>query len=199
MLLKKLKFFGNKIIPAFLLNPILSLVNLAYIDIQSKLYGFTKIKIGRGVIIEGSILKAFSKEKVGIEIGEKVFINHGCILNTRGFHIKIGKNSSLNSYCVIDGHGGLTIGEAVAIAPHVRIVVNHEMPPVSNYLGEKIIPVPCETVIEDGVWIGAGVTIINGVRIGKGSVIGANAVVNKDIPPFSVAVGVPAKVIKQRT
>ena len=52
--------------------------------------------------------------------------------------------------------------------------------------------------IEDDVWIGAHVTVTDGVRIGKGSVIGAGAVVTRDIPPYSVAVGVPARVIKSR-
>ena len=53
-------------------------------------------------------------------------------------------------------------------------------------------------IIEDDCWLGSHVTVTKGVRIGKGSVIGANSVVTKDIPPYSVAVGTPAKVIKKR-
>jgi acetyltransferase-like isoleucine patch superfamily enzyme len=53
-------------------------------------------------------------------------------------------------------------------------------------------------VIEDDVWIGAGVTVVDGVTIGRGSVIGAGAVVTNDIPPYSIAVGTPAKPIKDR-
>jgi acetyltransferase-like isoleucine patch superfamily enzyme len=53
-------------------------------------------------------------------------------------------------------------------------------------------------VIEDDCWLGDGVKVLDGVTIGRGSVIGAGAVVTKDIPPFSVAVGVPARVIKTR-
>ena len=53
-------------------------------------------------------------------------------------------------------------------------------------------------IIEDDVWIAANVTVCDGVKIGKGAVIGAGAVVVNDIPPFTVAVGVPAKVIKHR-
>jgi galactoside O-acetyltransferase len=54
-----------------------------------------------------------------------------------------------------------------------------------------------DVFIEDSVWIGEGVSILKGVRIGKGSVIGAGAVVTKNVPPYSLVVGVPAKVIKR--
>ena len=55
-----------------------------------------------------------------------------------------------------------------------------------------------EVVIEDDVWIGSGVQINKGVRIGKGSIIGSGSVVTKDIPPYSVAAGVPCQVLKKR-
>ncbi len=66
---------------------------------------------------------------------------------------------------------------------------------------QKIIDqgVTCKgIVIEDDCWLGFGVKVLDGVTIGKGSVIGAGAIVTKDIPPFSIAVGVPARVIKSR-
>ena len=52
-------------------------------------------------------------------------------------------------------------------------------------------------ILEDNVWIGDNVTVLPGVTIGKGSIIGSNAVVSKSIPPYSIAVGIPARVIKQ--
>jgi chloramphenicol O-acetyltransferase type B len=55
-----------------------------------------------------------------------------------------------------------------------------------------------ETIIEDDVWIGHGVTIMRGVKIGEGSIVGANSVVTKDIPPYSIFAGVPAKFIRSR-
>ena len=57
---------------------------------------------------------------------------------------------------------------------------------------------PEDVVIEDDVWIGSRCVILGNVRVGRGSVIGAGSVVTKDIPPFSIAVGVPCKVVKKR-
>jgi len=114
--------------------------------------------------------------------------------------LKIGENCTINSFCFIDAdEGGLYIGDNVLIGPRVGI---HG----SNYIYEnKNIPIIFQGVvskgihIEDDVWIGSNSTILDGVTIGKGSVIGAGSVVTRNVPPYSIAVGVPAKVIKERT
>lgn len=115
-------------------------------------------------------------------------------------NITIGDNSSIQAYSVIVGDAkyGITIGSGVRIAPHVVIISsNHVFSDTTKPIytqgsqGEQI-------VIEDDVWIGSRVNITAGVHIGTGCVIGAGAVVTKDIPPYSVAVGIPARVIKSR-
>ena len=112
--------------------------------------------------------------------------------------ISIGDNVSFNEYVWLNAAGGIEIGNWVRIAPYSCIVsFDHEFADRDTPIklqGRRIAKV----VIEDDVWIGAHVTITKGVRIGKGSVIGAGSVVTKDIPPYSVAVGAPARVIKQR-
>ena len=112
--------------------------------------------------------------------------------------VSMGKNSSLNQGCNLYGLGGIEIGNNVRIACYTTIYsADHEFAnpnePVTKqgYVAAKII-------IEDDVWIGAKVNINKGVTIGKGAVIGGGAVVTKDIPPYAVAVGNPAKVIKYR-
>ena len=93
--------------------------------------------------------------------------------------------------------GGVTIGNDVQFGPGVKLASNHLIPPP----GQTISAQPMEKKgihIGDDVWIGANAVILDGVTIGNGCVIGANAVVNKDIPEYSVAVGVPAKVIRKR-
>lgn len=114
-------------------------------------------------------------------------------------NFEMGKGSSIAQNCSISGESaGVFIGENVMIAPNVVIVafshgfVSVDEPMVFQKNTEEAV------VIEDDVWISSNCTITKGVRIGKGSIIGANAFVNKNIPPFSIAGGVPARVIKSR-
>ena len=101
----------------------------------------------------------------------------------------------------------LEIGNFVSIADDVHFLV------AGNHMGEGISTFPMKTkvlgmgaesttkgpiVVEDDVWIGRNVTILSGVRIGKGAIVGAGAVVTKEVPPYSICCGVPAKVVKYR-
>ncbi len=135
-----------------------------------------------------------------IEIGDDTVIEWFAILKPqRNGFIKIGNNCQIGSYTTIHGAGGVTIGNDVLIASHVVIVANNH---IFNDTSKNICDQGLTTkgiTIGNNVWIGAGVSILDGVTIGDHSVIGAGAVVNKDIPPNSVAVGIPAKVIKERT
>lgn len=114
------------------------------------------------------------------------------------WNVEIGKNSSLNQGVIINGYGGVQIGEGVRIASYTCIhSVNHQFDDLDKFIvNQGYITSP--VIIEDNVWIGAGVQITMGVRIGKGSVIGAGSVVTKSIPPYSVAAGVPCRVIRTR-
>ncbi len=133
-----------------------------------------------------------------VSIGPGSHIHDYAMLMTYGGDIRLGANCTVNPFCVLYGHGGLTIGNDVRIATHcVFIPANHNFDDVTKPIRQQ-----AETrvgiVIEDDVWIGAGVRVMDGVRIGGGSVIGAGAVVTKSIPQNSVAVGVPARVVGQR-
>ncbi len=110
--------------------------------------------------------------------------------------VTIGDNTSIGEYSHMWGQGGIFIGKNVLIAAHCCISsLNHNYSaPIITFGGVIANPV----VIEDDVWLGYNVVILPGVTIGQGSVIGAGSVVVKDIPPYSVAVGNPAKVIKKR-
>ncbi len=133
-----------------------------------------------------------------VKIGPNSQIHDYAMLLTYGGNISLGANCTVNPFCVLYGHGGLTIGNGVRIASHsVLIPANHNFDDVSKPIWQQD-ETRLGIVIDDDVWIGTGVRVMDGVRIGRGSVIGAGAVVTKSIPPNSVAVGTPARVIRQR-
>lgn len=110
-----------------------------------------------------------------------------------GKNIKIGKRVFINSGCKFQDQGGISIGDDVLIGHNCVIAtLNHAMDPERR---ADMIPAPVK--IGDKVWIGANVTILQGVTIGEEAVIAAGAVVNKDVPARTVVGGIPAKIIKK--
>jgi len=110
------------------------------------------------------------------------------------FAISIGKNTIINKNCLIDGRGGCVIGNNVDIAQDTFIWSEQH-----DYNSPDYDTVDKTVVIEDNVWIASRATILPGVRIGKGAVVACGSVVTKDVPPFTVVAGVPAKAIGNRT
>jgi maltose O-acetyltransferase len=133
--------------------------------------------------------------------GKHITVERGAwfgVFNIWGFNIEIGEHSGIGNHAQVQGTGGLTIGENVMMGPEVIIITgSHRYDDATRPMilqGGYLAPV----IIEDDVWIGARVIILANVRIGRSSIIGAGAVVAKDVPPFSVVVGNPAKVIRMR-
>lgn len=107
--------------------------------------------------------------------------------------LKIGSNVLISSHVTINLDAEVTIEDNVTISPFVRIYTGtHKIGPTSNRCDRK--PIASPIVIEHGSWIALGATILPGVRIGRGSVVAAGAVVTKDIPPNSLVTGVPAEI-----
>jgi len=134
-----------------------------------------------------------------IELGRNVYVGHNAIL--KGYYknsMRIGDETWIGQQCFLHSAGGLDIGSRVGIGPGVRIITS-----AHGEAGRDtpILDSPVEfapVVIEDDCDIGVSATILPGVRIGRGAQIGAGAVVTEDVPPYSIAVGVPAKVIRER-
>ena len=133
-----------------------------------------------------------------IKLGSNCKIHKGAIIGSYGGNISLGNNCTVNPYSILYGHGNLTIGDNVRIAAHTVII------PANHKFERTDIPI-CKQgisangiVIDDDVWIGANVTILDGVKIGSGSVISAGSVVNKDVEEYSIVGGVPAKILKFR-
>jgi len=169
----------------------------AYISPRAWIINPERMRLGEGSVVESRARLCANGEKAAIIIGDGTTVYPYALLKTNGGVIEIGKFSSINDYCVLNGYAGIHIGNHVHIAASVMIIASehdyHELGNLSfsSELSGKGI------VIKDNVWIGAGAGILDGVTIGEYAVIGMGAVVTKDIPPYSVAVGVPAKVIKK--
>ncbi len=130
--------------------------------------------------------------------GNNVFIGAYTFL-TYLENCDIGDHVSIREFCDIGALGGLSIGSNVSIASGaVILTTEHDYRQTTMSIRDAPTQIK-PTTIEDDVWIGSRVGITAGVTIGQGSVIGIGAVVTKSIPPYSVAVGVPARVIHQRS
>lgn len=134
-----------------------------------------------------------------------VFVDHGVVLHCGGQEwsggegrIAIGANTYVGPKSVLFGAGGIEIGDAVLISPGVVITSQqHGIEQRDVDIRDQPLRFAAITIERD-VWIGANATILPGVRLGHGSVVGAGAVVANDVPPLTVVVGVPARVARER-
>ncbi len=169
-----------------------------YVSPAAELVSPQKIFLGDDVVLERRSRLWANGKGAKIRIGSNTTVYPYVLLKSNGGVIAIGNNCSINDYTILNGMGGITIGNNVRIAAHTIIVASeHDY----RLLDRKNFSVDMQGAgisIGDNVWIGANVVILDGVKIGEGSVIGAGAVVSRDIPPDSIAVGVPARVIKKR-
>lgn len=133
----------------------------------------------------------FIRNKHVIEFGKNITLAHNCFISP--LSLKVGNDCWLgvnNFIC-----GKVTIGKGVIFGPNISIPgATHD---ISRGLPfSEAACLVTGTTIEDSVWIGSNCTILDGITIGKGAVVAANSVVTKDVAPFSVVGGVPAKVLK---
>lgn len=111
--------------------------------------------------------------------------------------VRLGDNSGIGINARLEAH--VTIGNDVMMGPECMIfTANHSFSRTDIPMRLQGYDAPRSVVIEDDVWIGARVIILPGVRVGRGSIIGAGSVVTHDIPPYSIAAGNPARVIRSR-
>ena len=152
--------------------------------------------IGEGVIFEAGAL-VFHAEN--IHLGSNIYVGHQAIL--KGYHkgtMTVGDDVWIGQQCFLHSAGGLEIGAGVGIGPGVRILTSlHEDPGVEMPIMEGRIRF-AKVIIGAGSDLGAGAIVLPGVRIGTGVQVGAGAVVNSDLPDFTVAAGVPARVLRTR-
>lgn len=158
-----------------------------------------KIRIGNNVVIDDDCVLDAKGCQVGeFQIGDQVILSRGCILSAKYGALTIGENTNFGANCLVYAAKHVTIGRDTLFAAQCyvgggRYYIDDPTRPPIQQSGE-----PRGVSIGDGCWLGAGVKVIDGMTVGDGVVLGAGAVVSKDLASLSVAVGVPAKVIRLR-
>jgi acetyltransferase-like isoleucine patch superfamily enzyme len=160
-----------------------------------------KIKIGENCIIdENCVLDAKGEDPRGIELGDNCVLSRNNILSCKGGYIKLGSGTNIAQNSLVHSESAVELGKNTLVASYVYFVGggNHDF----SRTDIPIIQQPSLSrggiFIEHNCWFGAGVIILDGTRIGGDSVFAAGAVVNSDIPPFSIVVGMPARVLRNR-
>lgn len=131
-------------------------------------------------------------------VGPWCWIGDGVALRSHGGRVTVGAKSVVGGGTTVNAYLDVTIGEGVLIADDVHITdFDHRTDRIDVPIKDQGI-VTSPVRIGPDVWLGRGATVLRGVDIGEGSVIGAHAVVTRDVPPYSVAVGAPARVVRSR-
>ena len=204
-----------------LLGTIAFVPGLAGLWLRQKLYRFLLRHIGRGVVIGRSVafrhpgkiaigdrsavddyavLSALGGPESEIVIGERVFVGRHTVLKTRGGRIRLADDADIGPACRIGTTQKIEIGRYVLVAANCSIgLATHEFADPSTPIALQGLRRKGGVVIEEDVWLSVNVVVLDGVRIGRGSVVGAGSVVTKDVPPYSIAVGIPARVTGSRT
>ena len=158
-----------------------------------------KLRLKSNIVIDdNSVLDAKGNDNQGIDIGDNVFVGRNTIIYCQNGDVEIGDNANIGSNCQIFSARRVQIGNNVLIAAYTYLVGG------GHIYEDPDIPVieqgrtASGIEIGDNVWLGASVKVLDGVSIGEGAIIAAGAVVAEDIPPFAIAGGIPAKVIKLR-
>jgi acetyltransferase-like isoleucine patch superfamily enzyme len=159
------------------------------------------VTVGRGIWFDGPV-------EIRIRPGGSITVGDGCnfgklvhLKAAQNAHIVIKDHVKINRFCIVEAHSRVTIEHDVLTAPYVHILdADHNFSsdlPVQE--ADKIFGTLARPVLIGAhAWLGSGVKVLAGVTVGEHAVVGANAVVTRDVPANAIAAGVPCRVIKMR-
>jgi len=158
-----------------------------------------KVFIGNNVVIDDNcVLDAKGIDNEGITIGSGVFIGRNTILSCKNGDIILGDGVNIGFNCEIFTASRVVLGDNILLAAYVYLIGGDhdfsrtDVPVIQQGRGSKGIQ------LLDNVWLGAGAKVLDGSTIGRDAIIGTAAVVRGDIPDYSIAVGIPARVVRKR-
>lgn len=156
---------------------------------------------GANVFVGDRVSIYQDREGGSVVLGDRVYLYGDSTIQTgAGGSLSIGTNTHIQPRCQFSAYKSpIQIGSGVQIAPGCGFYSYAHGMALGSSMQEQPLTTKGGIVIEDDVWLGYGATVLDGVRIGKGAVVGAGAVVTRDIPPLAIATGVPARIVGQRT
>jgi acetyltransferase-like isoleucine patch superfamily enzyme len=174
----------------------------SYISPKAQI-GCPNLEMGQKCFIDDYVtIYAHPAARGGVYLGENVHIYRWSVveLGPGGGSLRIGSNTYVQPGCNLNSYlSSIVIGANCMIAPRCALMpYGHTSADVHRPMREQGLTSRGDIVIEDDVWLGASVCVLDGVTIGRGAIVGAGAVVTKDIPPYAIAAGVPAQVIRFR-
>jgi acetyltransferase-like isoleucine patch superfamily enzyme len=159
-----------------------------------------KIHIGDNVVVDDNcLLDAKGESNRGIRLGNGVFIGRNSILSCKNGDIELGDGANIGFNCEVFSASRVTIGANVLMAAYSYLIGgDHDFSdPSAAVLAQTRTSAGVE--VGAGAWIGAGAKVLDGVSIGERAIIGAGAVVRESVAAHAVAVGIPARVVSERT
>lgn len=158
-----------------------------------------KIRIGDNVVIDDNcLLDAKGDANAGITIGRGVFVGRNTILSCKNGDIAIGDEANIGFNCEVFSASHVTIGRATMLAAYCYVIGG------DHVAGDRAVDIRDQArrsagvVIGAGAWLGARVSVLDGVTIGDRAIVGAHAVVRSDVPSGATAVGIPARLLPAR-
>jgi acetyltransferase-like isoleucine patch superfamily enzyme len=158
-----------------------------------------RIRLGRNVLVDDGVVLDAKGGSSAIEIGDKVLVGRHSALNCNESTIRFGSSVSIAPFCYFSSRNFIDVGSGVSIGANVSMLAGgHELDSTEGPVMERK-RTGLGITIEENCWIGAGTVILDGVRIGRNSVVGAGSVIAKDVPACSIVMGNPARLVQRRT
>jgi acetyltransferase-like isoleucine patch superfamily enzyme len=175
------------------------LTTRSYISPDASIY-HDNLQLDNNVFIGDRVVIYQAANGGAVKIGKRTHLHRETIIETgKGGSLIIGNDTHIQPRCQFSAYKGeIRIGSEVQIAPFCAFYPYNHRFEAGNSIKHQALFTKGGIVIEDDAWIGVGVIVLDGVRIGKGAVVGAGAVVIHDIPDKAIAAGVPARVEKMR-
>ncbi len=162
------------------------------------LRGTNRITLGKKIILDDQVVLDAKGAEAQIDLGDYVTVGRGTIIVAKNANIRIADGVNISSSCRIASESKISIGASTLIAAYVYIGPgNHQLNEHGQVLNDQPMEIKGGVEIGKNVWIGTRATILDGVKIGDGAIIGAHSLVKSDVPANCIAVGTPAKIISK--